>query len=222
MNIKYEEIINLKLNQLSDLCGNIFDELKIIGEERSFLRKCIKDLAYHHTPSTEHSLRVTALSYIVGKSVYASENENYLKGLVYGACLHDIGKTKMPVKLLDKIDFDDNNKKEIEEHAIKGYCLLKKLEHDFSAEVILRVHDYPIIKPEIEIEFSDPTRNLIKEISRLIAINDSYDAMRTRKNKKYDLIKSRVLTRSEAFSALIKQFEKDKPFIENLYNKGIF
>ena len=46
--------------------------------------------------------------------------------------------------------------------------------------------------------------------------------MRTRKNKKYDLIKSRVLTRSEAFSALIKQFEKDKPFIENLYNKGIF
>jgi polar amino acid transport system substrate-binding protein len=211
----HSNLIGLPLEQLISPIYKIFKELKIDGDEIDFFIKNLEKLAYHHTPTAEHSIRTAILAYQTGKINFP----NYTKALFYAGLLHDIGKLYVSVNLLNKIDFDDNDREKIKIHAMAGYSILKDQDHNFSAEVILYVHPYPTIKPEST--FDNETQNLIKELGKAVSICDSYDSMRTRTDK-INKPNPKSLTRLEAFSALRKSFEDKFPLIGKLYLVGAF
>jgi len=203
------------LNQLVELSQNIFDELKISYKEKHFFDKILTDLASHHVDTCKHSLRTAILAYQIGKLFYNKD----IKALFYAALLHDVGKMKIPVELLNKSSFDENDKNKIKPHAIEGYNILKEQKYDFSAEVILYVHEYPKEKPPSMFK-DEKTLYIIKELGRIVSICDSYDAMRTRKNNFFQN-KSEPLTRVEALDE-IKTSSNYKKFIEKLFLLNIF
>lgn len=122
----------------------------------------------------EHSVNVCILSLIMGMALNYSKKD--LKVLGTGALLHDIGKTKVPEKILNKPDIlTDFEYQEIKKHSLIGYDMVKNIK-GIQEEIAWIVRDhherydgkgYPngIVKDSIHI------------FPRIVAICDVYDAL---------------------------------------------
>lgn len=123
-----------------------------------------------------HSLNVCIYSLMLGIAQGYSKDELTLLGL--GALLHDIGKTKLPLSILNKASaLTEEEYNEIKRHPELGYKLLKD-EPGISlksAHCAYQHHE--------RMDGSGYPRGLkgeeIADFARLIAITDTYDAMTT-------------------------------------------
>ncbi|CAM4233298.1 MAG: HD-GYP domain-containing protein [Paenibacillus macerans] len=123
-----------------------------------------------------HSLNVCVYTLLLGQIHGYSKDELTMLGL--GAMLHDVGKTKLPLSLLNKPSrLTDEEFKQIQLHPELGFKMLK----DEPGIPLISAHC--AYQHHEKIDGSGYPRGLrgeeIHEFARWIAITDAYDAMTT-------------------------------------------
>lgn len=132
-----------------------------------------------------HSQRVTDYAVELGKSL--GYDDRQIEILRYSSILHDIGKIGIPEEILNKPGkLDESELNRIKEHPYTGYQAISNI--DFlkeEAEVILYHHErvdgrgYPYGLKGDE----------LNEMSKILSICDSYDAMTTDRTYKIKMSK---------------------------------
>lgn len=160
-----------------------------------------------------HSVNVCVLSLITGISM--GYDEEKLKDLGIGAMLHDVGKTRIPLEILNKPGRLTNEEFEIiKKHTSIGYEILKKssMLSTYASYIALTHHErydgegYPL----------GLKGNEIHEFSRIVSVADVYDAITS------DRVYKRRVKINEAVEYLIgmgdHQFDYNivRSFIEHI------
>lgn len=122
-----------------------------------------------------HSVNVCTIS--LGIGINLGLNKAALTDLGFGALLHDIGKTKIPEKILNKPSkLSEKEFLTMQKHTVYGYEFLKENGvHDGISKIALLHHErwdgkgYPFKLKGKEIPF----------FPRIVAVSDVYDAMTT-------------------------------------------
>ncbi len=121
-----------------------------------------------------HSVNVAVISIVIGKTL--GYNQLQLRDLGIGAILHDIGKTEIPLEILNKPErLEEDEIKIMKKHTELGYEILKRHGNisTLSRGISLMHHEridgtgYPYGKKGDEIH----------EFAKIVAIADTYDAM---------------------------------------------
>ena len=136
------------------------------------MNEYISEMVAQEDKSTaEHSGRVAKIADILGRALSLSESE--LLTLDEAAKLHDVGKIKVDVKILQKpARLTDEEFAEIKKHTVYGFAMISP-EDDMIAGLILSHHErwdgsgYPNGLSGCNIPY----------LSRVIAVADSIDAM---------------------------------------------
>ena len=125
-----------------------------------------------------HSVNVSVLALAVGRACCVSEEE--LKALGLGGLLHDIGKLKVAVDIINKPGkLTDSEFEKIKEHPALGAEIVAQMEGEGSEQEVVDIvrghhirHDrtgYPV----------DIQKEKISRLAEMTAIADGYDAMTT-------------------------------------------
>lgn len=121
-----------------------------------------------------HSVNVCVLSLITGISM--GYDEEKLKELGIGAMLHDVGKTRIPIEILNKPGgLTDEEFEIIKKHTNIGYEILKKsnMLSTYASYIALTHHErydgkgYPL----------GLKGNEVHEFARIVSVADVYDAI---------------------------------------------
>jgi len=179
----------------------------------------------HYLPTVPHEHAVGKYMYFFAKSL--NINEEKAKALSFAGKLHDIGKIKIPITILDKAGpLNAPQRKKIEKHTEIGYNILKIIDHplmQLSATLALHHHEnfdgsgYPegLSGNEIPIE------------CRLGSICDVYDVLRNRRSYKkrfshqdavdFMIDKTKGGLANKFDPELLQEFEKSHQMFERLY-----
>jgi putative nucleotidyltransferase with HDIG domain len=185
----------------------------ISGIERGGLGAWLDDVRRYHEGTFQHCLLVTGIA--VGFAIEIRFADLDVRRLGMAATLHDIGKARIPLSILDKPDRLDPNENEImKRHPAIGHELLKDLP-DISAEILDGVrhhHEY--------LDGSGYPDGLsaaqISDLVRLLTISDIFAA----------LIESRPyrppMARQEAYKILCDMDGKlEKPLVKAFRNVAL-
>lgn len=120
--IKNVNNVNKKeLKECLSVVENLIEYIIDLGD----VNKSLNDIKTFDNYTYVHSLDTCIMTSFLGLS--AGLNEASLKDLGLGAILHDIGKTKIPTKILNKEGkLTDDEFKEIKKHPVYGAEILKK------------------------------------------------------------------------------------------------
>lgn len=164
-----EELITQKTQEKENL------QLQIIQNYEQTLFALVDMIEKRDTYTGGHSQRVAEYSVLIGKEIGCRKEE--CDKLYQAGILHDIGKISTPDSILlkpgrlNKIEY-----KLIQEHAMSGYDILKKIYmYKDLAEIILSHHErydgkgYPFGLKQDHIPF----------LSRIMTVADAFDAMTT-------------------------------------------
>lgn len=160
-----------------------------------------------------HSVNVGILSMITGISMNYSRDT--LLDLGLGAMLHDIGKTKISLKLLNKPGrLTTEEYEEVKKHTLRGHDILKDID-GFKKEVsaiTLSHHErydgkgYPYGLKNEE----------IPELARIVSVVDVYDALTN------DRVYRRKISKHESLDYIIsKSGEQFDPIVVNKFSRNI-
>lgn len=137
-----------------------------------------------------HSLNVCIYTLLLGQFHGYSKEELSLLGL--GALLHDIGKTKLPLEILNKPGrLNDVEYEIIKQHTEFGFDMLRQEPeiHEISAHCAYQHHE--------RLDGTGYPRGLvgdeIHEFARWIAITDAYDAMTTHRSYRAAMLPHQAL-----------------------------
>ena len=154
------------LNISNMVCCKIHDSceiLRILNEEKGFDE-------YTYT----HSLNVAFYAMLIGKWLNL-DNES-IKIVVKAGLLHDIGKTKVPIEILNKKSrLSDEEFELIKKHTLYGHGLVKSTKH-FSEEVCDAVLSHHERMDKSGYPFGIGGGQ-ISIFAKIIAVADVYDAM---------------------------------------------
>lgn len=163
----------------------------------------------------KHSVNVAALSSMLGKWIGFEEKEINL--LTYAAILHDIGKTKIPKNILNKVSaLSLVEKKAIQVHSKIGYNFIKDIPfiHKSVSYGILMHHErmdgsgYPL----------GVTGDKIHPFAKIIAIADVFDAVNSNRLHKKRKDPFRALDTIQKNSLLKLDYEYSKIFVDHIIN----
>ncbi|MEY8764430.1 MULTISPECIES: HD-GYP domain-containing protein [Clostridium] len=180
--------------KLKDSLSDVEDMINYIIELGD-VNKSLYDIQTYDNYTFIHSIDVCIMASFLGIS--AGYNKWDLKEIGVGAALHDVGKTKVPVSILNKKDkLTGDEFREIKKHPIYGSELLKKnfAISDNVIKVVEQHHErvdgkgYPY----------GLNSNQITKFAKLVCICDVYDAVsndrcyrkKFRPNDAYELILS--------------------------------
>ena len=130
-NYKNNNIVNI--NELNEIIDEILDIM-----ERN-LNSVLQLFNLSNLPKADEyyirSLNVSMISMMIGRAMKFSENR--VKKLGVGAMLYDIGLTKVPDKILNKLGrFTTEEYNEVKKHTVYGYKIMKN-SFRFEEEVAL-------------------------------------------------------------------------------------
>ena len=170
--IVYELSIKGKLNfrKLNTICDSLLSHIKEAGHAIRFLSKIKKydDYTYNH------SINVAFYSMLIAKWMKLPEDER--RDVVLSGLLHDIGKTKIPIHILNKkAALLSDEYDEMKKHSVYGYNILKA-----SGRVAGEVCRAVLLHHEREDGSGYPfgiRGTHINKFAKIIAITDVYDAM---------------------------------------------
>lgn len=181
---KYSEIVTKVKNAFQNIrrCRKIpLDQLMNLSEQvTDSLVKTRGVINYLHVLQLvddytfQHSVNVAILSGLFGR--WLGINDAELKQLVFAGLLHDIGKTQIPLSILNKPGKLTKHEMEIMKgHTVQGYEILKKAGVS-DTKVLNGVWSH-----HERLDGSGYPRSLagddIDETAKIIAIADIYDAM---------------------------------------------
>lgn len=178
-------------------------------------------LKEHHPGTYHHSIRVGILAAKI--AAFADIDEVTPKMMLWAGLLHDVGKSKIPVSLLNKTEgFNDADREAMEPHVGYGWTLLQRV-HDHTAHIIVRHHrhgkrPYPETLPPLP-PYLVERRDIVEDASRLLALADYYDALTTRQN---DRNGGEGLSKEERRELYIRDNPGFESLIQKLEAAGVF
>ena len=110
---------------------------------RSGLDSWVETVRKHHSQTYQHCLVVTGLATAFGQMIGASSVDR--RRLSVAGMLHDIGKARIPVAILEKPGpLDDAEKELIKQHPRYGFDALKDVTSlpDEMRDMVLHHHEY--------------------------------------------------------------------------------
>lgn len=156
----------------------------VIGDlQLSDLQKLIGSLSFHDFYTFDHSINVSMYTILILKEIdpNATKEEQVLAGL--GGMLHDIGKIKIPLNIINKAGkLDDNEFNQIKSHPERGKELIE------SQHLIMKGIDFNTIKNIVYQHHENfngtgyPQKlsgEQIDRYARIVAIADFFDAVTT-------------------------------------------
>ena len=168
--IKVPLMITLNKNPLMvDIAEKVLygiEKDKLVLEHLKILKEY--DEYTHH-----HSLNVAMLSFFLGFHKCYSVEELLI--LTKGALLHDIGKTKIPLNILNKPGrLTSDEFSVIQTHSVAGYNILENLDLEENAKQIVLYHHtrlddsgYPILREN----------HILNENVQIVSLCDVFDAL---------------------------------------------
>jgi len=176
------------------------------GIKRNGLNAWLDDVRRYHEGTFQHCLLVTGIAVAFGMSIKFSDADVMRLGLA--ATLHDVGKARIPLTILDKPGNLDQSERDImNRHPAIGYELLKPIP-DMSPEILdgVRHHHeyldgsgYPdgLTAPEIS------------DLVRLLTISDIFAALVERRPYRPPM------SRQDAYKILCEMDGKlEKPLVK--------
>jgi hypothetical protein len=210
-----------------------FYDLGISPERQKSLRGYLEMVKQKHPPTHDHLIRTAITGVQVARYTNGLVEEN---AIFYPGLLHDVGKIKTDVAILDKkVGFNDKDREALSKHPIDSHEILKD-EYAFSAVVDLFHHyfqgerSYPkmsrhalrsLVSGKAK-NFSNETWSTALFCARLVSLVDFYDAATTRENDYFSPGTPRHLSSDEAKQFILKSNPDKATFINNLYKVGIF
>jgi putative nucleotidyltransferase with HDIG domain len=146
----------------------------ISGIRQNGLNAWLDDVRRYHEGTFQHCLLVTGVAVAFGLNIKFSEADVMRLGLA--ATLHDIGKARIPLTILDKPGRLDPSEQEImNRHPVIGYELLKPIP-DMSPEILDGVkHHHEYLDGS---GYPDGlTTPQISDLVRLLTISDIFAAL---------------------------------------------
>lgn len=172
-----KEVINdlaagkrMDMKKVKQISGSIYSEIN----KANHIVKCFGELKSTDEYTYAHSINVSFYAMLIGKWLNLSERE--IKDAILAGLLHDIGKTRIPVEILNKKGRLRPEEFElIKKHTVYGYYIVKKI--DELSEDIRRV---VLMHHEREDKSGYPLSikgDQINSYSKIIAVADVFDAM---------------------------------------------
>jgi putative nucleotidyltransferase with HDIG domain len=116
----------------------------IVGQlETLGLNNWIETVRTHHSATYQHCLLVTGLAVAFGQQIGASRTDR--KRLSCAGMLHDIGKARIPVTILEKPGrLDDQETELMKKHPEFGFKALETVEglHKEMLDIVIHHHEY--------------------------------------------------------------------------------
>ena len=179
------------------------------------LEKFLDVIRQHHSQTYQHCLTVTAIAAAFGKHLGFSRHDT--ETLAFAGLLHDVGKSKIPVEILEKPSALEESEAEVmKSHPMLGHEILRN-HPDFSGDMldmVLHHHEY--------LDGSGYPHGLkgneISDLVRMITIADVYGALIERRAYKMPLSGINALEILRAMDgkldrALVGEFA---PVVQNL------
>jgi HD-GYP domain-containing protein (c-di-GMP phosphodiesterase class II) len=159
---------------VKDTIGSITSMIEYLLENKEIDSNYLIELKTFDNYTYVHSLNTCVLALFFG--IQMSYSKSNLIELGSGAMLHDIGKTRIPLNILNKngkltdLEFDT-----IKKHPLYGYQMLEDVKEisDRAKRIVLEHHEridgkgYPQALPERK----------ISRFARIVCISDVYDAV---------------------------------------------
>jgi putative nucleotidyltransferase with HDIG domain len=146
----------------------------INGVKRSGLNTWLDDVRRYHEGTFQHCLLVTGIAVAFGLNVKFPESD--VKRLGLAATLHDIGKARIPLAILDKPGrLDQGEQNIIQRHPIIGYDLLKSMP-EIGPDILdgVRHHHEYLDGSGYPDQLTAPE---ISDLVRLLTISDIFSAL---------------------------------------------
>lgn len=162
-NIK--EIKNLKINELDFAFNDLINEDEVIANALSDIKK-------YDIDTYNHSIRVAMFAALIGNAL--SFDQFSIQNLIKAALVHDVGKIKIPLSLLNyRGKYDDLQRTQIKKHPQYGveYFKGQNISQDI-LDVVLQHHEscdgsgYPYC-----LKYEN-----INKYSRIVSVCDIFEA----------------------------------------------
>lgn len=160
------------LNATNSIAGDLMDAI----ESNNAVAIDINALKTSDEYTFKHSVDVATISMILAKSQGLTKSETYEIGVA--GLLHDLGKTKVPLEILNKPGrLDDDEFAVMKQHPVFGYRMVKQLPEisDAVALGVLQHHEkingkgYPLGANDQQ----------ISSYAKILTVADIYDALVT-------------------------------------------
>lgn len=166
----YQLTGSLEITELIDTASSIVQDL--LANKNAIVQT--SEIRLYDDYTFSHSVHVAVLATMLGR--LCNYSKNFLNKLTLGALLHDIGKTKTPIKILNKPDRLTILEEEIiQRHPEDGFEILRK------AKLFSSVPAYIAYQHHEKYDGSGYPCNLvgdqIHEYARIVAIVDVFDAL---------------------------------------------
>jgi HD-GYP domain-containing protein (c-di-GMP phosphodiesterase class II) len=160
----------------ADTTNSIAGSLLAAIEENDAIAIDISSLKTSDEYTFKHSVDVATIGMVIGKTLGLSNQQIYEIGIA--GLLHDVGKTKVPLEILNKPARLDKDEFEImKQHSVYGYRILKERNdyNDVIALGVLQHHEkmdgsgYPV----------GADSDTISPYAKILTVADIYDALVT-------------------------------------------
>ncbi len=167
---------NTDSKDLADTTNSIADDLMRAINDNDAIAIDISALKTSDEYTFKHSVDVATIAMIIAKQQGLSQNE--IREIGITGLLHDVGKTKVPIEILNKPGrLDDAEFAVMKQHSVYSYEIIKDHE-EFSPAVCLGVlqHHEKINGSGYPMGVSEEK---ISPYARILSVADIYDALVT-------------------------------------------
>lgn len=167
---------NTESNELANATNNIASNLMDAINSNDAIAIDINALKTSDEYTFKHSVDVATMSMILAKQQGLTQKEIYEIGVA--GLLHDIGKTKIPLEILNKPAKLTNEEFSVmKQHPVFGYRMVKD-RNEFSGEICMAVlqHHEKMNSKGYPVGF--PSEKITK-YARILTVTDIYDALVT-------------------------------------------
>lgn len=167
---------NAESDKLANATDRIASDLMKAIDSNDAIAIDINELKTSDEYTFKHSVDVATIAMILGKQQGLSKQQVYELGV--SGLLHDVGKTKIPIEILNKpARLNDDEFAIMKQHSVYGYHMLEK-KGEFNKEICYAVlqHHEKINGKGYPLGFNEKQ---ITPYAKILSVADIYDALVT-------------------------------------------